>query len=132
MSDPVQTSFLSEMTVGESAAAEGVPETAPPDLGGGPPEAAPKSRHRNSPPVQASRAAASRSESSGFSPEEAADRYLCVREVAHRFSASVQSVWRWTKSDPSFPQPIKLRVGTTRWRLSDLIAFERSFRRGKP
>ncbi len=53
-----------------------------------------------------------------------AERYLTVRDVAQRFAISVQTVWRWAKERPEFPTPVELSPGTTRWRMSDLIAFE--------
>ena len=53
-----------------------------------------------------------------------AERYLTVRDVAQRFAVSVQTVWRWAKERPEFPKPVELSLGTTRWRISDLIAFE--------
>lgn len=59
---------------------------------------------------------------------EEAERYLTVRDVAERFAVSVQTVWRWSKGSPSFPRPIKLCEGTTRWRMSDLVRFERLHR----
>lgn len=59
---------------------------------------------------------------------EEAERYLAVRDVAERFAVSVQTVWRWSKGSRSFPRPIKLCEGTTRWRMSDLVRFERLHR----
>lgn len=56
---------------------------------------------------------------------EEAERYLTVRDVARRFAVSVQTVWRWAKERPQFPKPVELSPGTTRWRMSDLIGFER-------
>lgn len=56
---------------------------------------------------------------------EEAERYLTVRDVARRFAVSVQTVWRWAKERSEFPKPVELSPGTTRWRMSDLIAFER-------
>lgn len=53
-----------------------------------------------------------------------AERYLTVRDVAQRFAVSIQTVWRWAKDRPEFPNPVELSPGTTRWRISDLIAFE--------
>lgn len=61
-----------------------------------------------------------------YSQRENVQRYLSVRQVADRFSVSVQTVWRWKKESPEFPQPVLLSPGTTRWRMSDLAAFERN------
>ena len=50
--------------------------------------------------------------------------YLSIRHVAERFDVSVNTIWRWTASSPTFPQPIKFGTGCTRWKLADLEAFE--------
>ncbi|MNH94849.1 hypothetical protein D3C73_474760 [compost metagenome] len=52
------------------------------------------------------------------------ERYLSVKEVAGRYSVSVQTVWRHTKDSPEFPKPIKVLSGSTRWKLRDLVAYE--------
>lgn len=46
--------------------------------------------------------------------------------VAKRYSVSRPTIWRWTNMLLGFPQPIKLSGGTTRWKLADLQAFDRS------
>lgn len=33
------------------------------------------------------------------------------------------TVWRLTREDPTFPRPIKLSRGATRWRLSEVFAW---------
>ena len=55
------------------------------------------------------------------SPEE---WYLSVRQVANRYSVSVPTVWRWVQVKSDFPTPVSLHRGTTRWRMSDLLAYE--------
>ncbi len=50
--------------------------------------------------------------------------YLSDAQIAARYGVSRQTVWRWTSNDPKFPTPIKLSAGCTRWRLSDLEAWE--------
>lgn len=55
---------------------------------------------------------------------QADERYLSVQDVAHRYAISVQTVWRHTKHNPAFPKPIKILNGSTRWRMSDILAFE--------
>lgn len=52
------------------------------------------------------------------------ERYLTVDEVAERLSASRATIWRWVKNDLNFPKPIKVSLGATRWKLSDLVRFE--------
>ncbi len=54
-------------------------------------------------------------------PEE---RYLSDNQVAKRFGVARPTIWRWVKTNPGFPQPLQVSPGTTRWQLSDLIAFE--------
>lgn len=52
--------------------------------------------------------------------------FLSDREVARRYSVSRPTVWRWVKEVDSFPQPVKIAKGTTRWRLNDLEEYERA------
>ena len=52
------------------------------------------------------------------------DQFLTDRDVAKRYGVARQTVWRWVKSDPDFPPPVQIAKGTTRWRLSELVAFE--------
>ena len=52
--------------------------------------------------------------------------YLSDKQVADRYSVSRISIWRWRKTDPNFPQPVSLSPGCTRWRLSDIEAWEAS------
>lgn len=49
--------------------------------------------------------------------------YLSVDQVSSRFSVSKDSIWRWRR-DGEFPAPVKLGGRTTRWRLSDIEAWE--------
>ncbi len=51
--------------------------------------------------------------------------YLSVEQVADRFGVSTDSVWRWKRAG-NFPQAVKLSGRTTRWRLSDIEAWEAS------
>ena len=51
--------------------------------------------------------------------------YLKDTELAARFRVKRQSVWRWVRSD-GFPAPVKLSPGCSRWRLSDVEAWEQS------
>lgn len=61
-------------------------------------------------------------------PED--ERYLCDRVVAARFGVSRQTVWRWAKGCARFPKPVVISPGTTRWLLSDLIAYEWELQEG--
>ncbi|MBW8319788.1 MAG: hypothetical protein K0M49_20570 [Arenimonas sp.] len=55
---------------------------------------------------------------------QAEERYLSVQDVARRYAISIQTVWRHTKHNPDFPKPIKILNGSTRWRMSDILAYE--------
>ncbi|MEO4044334.1 AlpA family phage regulatory protein [Hoeflea sp. CAU 1731] len=55
--------------------------------------------------------------------------YLSVLDLCERFNVSKATIWRWTKSTPGFPQPIKLSPGTTRWRESEIQVFENGLER---
>lgn len=52
--------------------------------------------------------------------------YLTDHEVARRYGVHRSTPWRWLRSDPSFPRPVVLSPGCTRWRLGDLLAWEQS------
>ena len=50
--------------------------------------------------------------------------FLTVEQVAKRFGVSRATVWRWVKSVPDFPEPVKLSAGTSRWTEEQLRKFE--------
>lgn len=50
--------------------------------------------------------------------------YFQDHEVGKRYGVSRASIWRWLKTDPNFPKPVALSAGCSRWRLSDLEAWE--------
>jgi prophage regulatory protein len=56
--------------------------------------------------------------------------YVSVKRVAQRFEASAPTIWRWTAAG-TFPPPVKLSSGCTRWKLSDIEAWERDREEGK-
>lgn len=49
--------------------------------------------------------------------------YLSDKQVADRFSVSRQTIWRWRRV-AEFPSPFSLSPGCTRWKLSDIEAWE--------
>ena len=51
--------------------------------------------------------------------------FLTDKETAARYRVSPSTVWRWVQAG-SFPRPLKLGAGCTRWRLEDLEEFEAS------
>jgi len=50
--------------------------------------------------------------------------YLSDLLVAQRYKVGRTTIWRWVKTDPKFPKPIKLSPGCTRWKACDLEAWE--------
>ena len=50
--------------------------------------------------------------------------YLSDRHLAERYNVHHLTPRRWLKADPSFPKPIRLTPGCTRWKLSDIEAWE--------
>ena len=49
--------------------------------------------------------------------------FIPVDAVAQRYGVSRATVWRWAQHD-KFPKPVKLSPGCTRWKLSDVEAWE--------
>lgn len=94
-------------------------------------DAAGKVRESSQSPIRAIKSEASKkvevrrdAEIAVSSRPQIEERYLSVQEVARRYSISIQTVWRHTKHNPDFPKPIKILNGSTRWRLSQILAFE--------
>lgn len=54
--------------------------------------------------------------------------YLTDREVACRFGVSRQTIWQWVR-EGAFPSPLRLTAGCTRWRVSDIEAWEEERRK---
>lgn len=50
--------------------------------------------------------------------------YLSDAQVAARYGVHRSTPWRWLKADPRFPKPFTLTPGCTRWKLTDLEAWE--------
>ncbi len=58
--------------------------------------------------------------------------YLSDLQLARRYGVHRTTPWRWARTDPTFPPPIALTPGCTRWRLDDIEAWERiNLRTGK-
>ena len=53
------------------------------------------------------------------------EQYLSDRQLAERYHVSRPTIWRWVRKE-SFPVPISLTAGCTRWRLTDIEEFEAS------
>tara|TARA_B100000214_G_scaffold283400_1_gene212990 strand:- start:237 stop:431 length:195 start_codon:yes stop_codon:yes gene_type:complete len=56
---------------------------------------------------------------------EQKEKYLSDRELASRYEVSRVTPWRWAKKG-AFPSPVKLGPNCTRWKLSDVEAWEAS------
>lgn len=50
--------------------------------------------------------------------------YVSDAQLAQRFGTSRQTVWGWARTDATFPRPIKLSPGCTRWKLAEIEAWE--------
>jgi prophage regulatory protein len=50
--------------------------------------------------------------------------YLRVTDLAARFSVNRSTIWRWCNTDPTFPKPVRLGPFVTRWKLSEIEAWE--------
>lgn len=50
--------------------------------------------------------------------------YFQDAQVSARYGVNRASIWRWLKTDPTFPKPISLSPGCTRWKLADLERWE--------
>lgn len=52
------------------------------------------------------------------------ESYLTDCQLAERYGVHRSTPWRWSKTDPHFPCPVKLGPQCSRWRLSELEAWE--------
>ena len=52
------------------------------------------------------------------------ETYLSDRQISARYGVHRMTPWRWLKSDPTFPKAVKLSPGCTRWKLSEIEAWE--------
>jgi prophage regulatory protein len=51
-------------------------------------------------------------------------RYVSDKQIAAMYGVSRVTVWRWASTDPKFPKPYKLSGGCTRWKISEVEAWE--------
>ena len=54
--------------------------------------------------------------------------FISDRQVAERYGVSRPTIWAWLKTDDSFPKPVKLSAGCTRWKLDELLEWENARR----
>jgi prophage regulatory protein len=52
--------------------------------------------------------------------------YLSDLQLATRYGVHRTTMWRWVTSGSGFPPPVNLSAGCTRWKLSDIEAWEAS------
>ena len=50
--------------------------------------------------------------------------YLSDNQTAARYGVHRTTPWRWANTDPTFPKPVMLSPGCTRWKLSALETWE--------
>lgn len=55
-----------------------------------------------------------------------ADTYLSDAQLAARYGVHRATIWRWTNTDPDFPQPVRLSPQCTRWKCSQVDAWEKA------
>jgi len=53
-----------------------------------------------------------------------AETYISDTQLAARYGVHRSTPWRWAKTDPTFPQPVKLSPQCSRWKLSEIEAWE--------
>ncbi len=44
--------------------------------------------------------------------------------LAERYAVARPTIWRWARTDKTFPRPVKLTPGCSRWKLADLEKWE--------
>ncbi len=52
------------------------------------------------------------------------ETYFADTQLAARYGVHRSTIWRWVKTDPNFPDPIVFSSGCTRWKLSEVEAWE--------
>jgi prophage regulatory protein len=52
--------------------------------------------------------------------------YLSDRRLSARYGVHRSTPWRWVNTDPDFPKPVKLSPQCSRWKLSEIEAWEKS------
>lgn len=53
-----------------------------------------------------------------------ARKYVSDAQIAAYFGVHRTTIWRWLKSYSTFPRPVSLSPGCTRWKLEDIEAWE--------
>ena len=50
--------------------------------------------------------------------------HLTIHDVAERYKTSKDTVYRWLRGDNSFPRPMRLPTGGTRWTVAQLDRWD--------
>ena len=53
-----------------------------------------------------------------------AEKFISDLDLAKRYHVSRPTVWRWHRENQDFPRAIKFTAGCTRWKLSEIEAWE--------
>ncbi|WP_321363166.1 AlpA family phage regulatory protein [uncultured Celeribacter sp.] len=54
------------------------------------------------------------------------ETYIADTQLAARYGVHRTTPWRWTKTETGFPQPVKLGPQCSRWKLSEIEAWEKT------
>ena len=52
------------------------------------------------------------------------NEWITDRQLGARYNVHHLTPRRWLKHDPTFPKPVKLTPGCTRWKLAEIEAWE--------
>lgn len=58
------------------------------------------------------------------------ETYISDTQLATRYDVHRSTPWRWAKTDPAFPRPVKLGPQCTRWKLCEIEAWENNRAQG--
>lgn len=50
-------------------------------------------------------------------------KYFSDKHLSERYDVSRATIWRWVR-EGKFPSPVRITKGCTRWKLSDVEAWE--------
>ena len=62
-------------------------------------------------------------------PAKAEVRLITKSDLCGRLQTSEASVDRWLRTDPDFPQPVRLGPNSIRWQLDEVTAYIRTLPR---
>lgn len=54
------------------------------------------------------------------------ETYVSIKQLAARYEVHPCTIWRWMNNERAFPKPKQLSPGCTRWKLSDVVAWEKT------